>query len=119
MEIIDSRSTLLTNAEVYQMLFSVKEKLKPNADNGKYSTIVYETLKYFIDIPNGPHLVKETQIIKTINELKKFKLTSGELIQIINLRPTQPFEVQLLVEESEERLTEEEVEVKVIFLLKY
>lgn len=113
MEVIDSRSTLLTNAEVYQLLHHAKENLRPNTDIGKYSTIVYETLKYFNDTPSGPHTAKESQIVKLINELKhkKFDLFPAELMQIINLNPTQPFEIQLIVEESEERLSETRVEV--------
>lgn len=113
MEVIDSRSTLLTNAEVYQLLYQAKGNLRPNTDIGKYGTIVYETLKYFNDTPGGPYTAKESQIIKLINELKQkdFKLFPAELIQIINLKPTQLFEIQLIVEESEERLSEERVKV--------
>lgn len=118
MEVIDSRCTLLTNAEVYQLLQNVKSKDKPLITNQvkgdeRYPTILYETLKYFNDTPRGPHLVNKNQITKLIKELKKFVLTPAELLQIINLRPKEPIEVQLIVEESEERLTEEQTDVSV------
>ena len=108
MEIVKVNSALLSNCEVLNILNDVKTKdnkkdLEPNA-----RTIVYETSQYL------NQFVISKQNTKVISEfvkaVSKFGLTEAEKLQLINLRPTTPVEVQLIVEESEERLTEEQVE---------
>ena len=55
-------------------------------------------------------LSTSSKISDFIIGLEKFKLTSSEQLQIINHCPQSQVEIQLLVEESEERLSEADVD---------
>lgn len=50
------------------------------------------------------------QLTIVFSSLEKFKLLPFEIMQIINLRPSTPVELQLVMEESEERLGVDQVE---------
>uniref|UniRef100_A0A915DRH2 PNPLA domain-containing protein n=1 Tax=Ditylenchus dipsaci TaxID=166011 RepID=A0A915DRH2_9BILA len=121
MEVIDQRSTLLTNREVLELLIQAKSEgsnkrtskvtrvsRKSNLQN--HNTIVYETLKYLNECTPAPSQSQQqiNGLIKAIQD-GKFKLTAAEIMQVVNLRPKNPVEIQLIVEESEERLTEEQI----------
>lgn len=68
------------------------------------NTVTYETLKYLELTP----CIEQNQdiLISFYKEVKKFDLKKTELLQILNLRPTTPVELQLIIEDSETRLTE-------------
>lgn len=117
MEVIDVTSSLPCNAEVLQFLKENRSRLagKSSKDKGqaKAATVVLETLNYLEKTPAGKlcnKLSTSSKISDFIIGLEKFKLTSSEQLQIINHCPQSQVEIQLLVEESEERLSEADVD---------
>jgi DNA-directed RNA polymerase subunit F len=109
----------LSNYETYLVVKQIHEtnNERENGKRGKkgqnrtlehcnygLNTVTYETLKYLEQTP----CIEQNQdiITKFYHEVKKFDLKKSEILQILNLRPTTPVELQLIIEDSETRLTE-------------
>jgi len=111
MEVIKKNAAMLSNYEVLKVLseYSAEQKKTKTARNDQnLSTITYETLKYLKETPASVQ-TPET-IENTVRALAPYGLTKAEKLQIVNLRPTTAVELSLIVEESEERITEDQVE---------
>ncbi|MCL4129494.1 UNVERIFIED_CONTAM: hypothetical protein GTU68_052823 [Idotea baltica] len=113
MEIVNPKSAILSNYEVYSLLQGIsKHDKKKNKPGGQVhlANIAYDTVKYLEGTPCNSQNPEMIQSFLTSLPKRGFKLTKAEKLQLINLRPTTPVEMQLIVEDSEERLSEEQIE---------
>lgn len=104
---------MLSNFEVHGILQEYSTEMKAGKHktgqrDQNLSTITYEVLRY---LEGTPCISQNKECINDLClSLNKFKLTKAEKLQIINLRPTTPVEVSLIVEESEERISEAQID---------
>ena len=116
MEIINKNSALLSNFEVYKLLKETKEKedLKYKNSNNQQNidknlpTIIYESLKH---LEKSACINYSKEIIQNfLKDCEKYQLTKVEKLQLLNQRPASAVELQLFVENSEERFTIEQMD---------
>jgi DNA-directed RNA polymerase subunit F len=105
----------LSNFEVYKYFSEIKESSSRNEErasalkyNKHLSTIVYEALQYFKK--TACTVQTEEGIAEFVRRIQPFGLTKLEQLSLINTRPSLPVDIQALIEESEERLTEDQVD---------
>lgn len=112
MEIIQESAYMLSNFEVCELLNDIQEgkngQKKPNKFLNNLATLSYETLEYLKKTPCHSQSVEQISAFK--QAIAPYKFTKAEVLQLINHRPMSAVEIQLFIEESEERLSEEDVE---------
>ena len=125
MEIINARAATMTNFEVMRFLKEQKDSIKPPKGkkekgskaqkvNKSLLTVTLETLSWLENSPAGvqeEHHIKEfAQQLSDLCQEGSMQLSKEEVVQLINHRPGSAVEIQLLLENSEERFTEDQVE---------
>ncbi|XP_066250399.1 DNA-directed RNA polymerase III subunit RPC9 [Euwallacea similis] len=106
MEILNSNSATLSNFEVLRHLQKIKDSKKKQ--RGQLATITYETLRYLEETPCKSQTPEV--IAKCLKALEPYNLHKTEKLMMINTPPTSLLELQVIVEETDERLTEEEMQ---------
>uniref|UniRef100_T1J506 DNA-directed RNA polymerase III subunit RPC9 n=1 Tax=Strigamia maritima TaxID=126957 RepID=T1J506_STRMM len=103
-------AALLSNYEVLSLLTESKQDNKSQkqlSTNQSLATICYEAKQYLEQTPcrhQNPEIIKD--LFKAV---EPFKLTKSEKLQILNLKPIDAVAMQLIIEESEERLSQEDL----------
>ncbi|XP_063222171.1 DNA-directed RNA polymerase III subunit RPC9 [Bacillus rossius redtenbacheri] len=108
MEIINADAANLSNYEVLVLLQQVKGKHKQGSALNQLATITYEATRYLQETPcsqQNPKMIRDF-----MKALGPYKLTKAEKLMMLNNPPTSQIDIQVMVEESEERLTDSQVE---------
>ncbi|KAL0577365.1 hypothetical protein V5O48_004617 [Marasmius crinis-equi] len=130
MEVIDARSALLSNFEVLGLLRELENEhiartktalrvKKEEEDAGTNSskradavtpenlrTIQVEAIQYLSAEYQPTQSQSNEGIRRLMNGLRQHDLTKAEKLQVVNLAPTTPVELYVIVEELEDRLGE-------------
>lgn len=107
MQVVNESSKLLTNFEVHSFLNDLKANRKKNIKS--LSTVTHTALKYIDTVTCAPQQTA-SQITKFKKAVEIYNLTKAEVLQLINLVPRSEVEVQVIIEECDERLSEHQVE---------
>lgn len=111
MEVTSEKHAMLSNYEVLGLLKDIQAgngQKKPNKFQTNLATITYETIKSLEGWPCAQHTSEG--LSAAMKALSPYGLTAAEKLQLVNLCPSSAVEIQLIVEESEERLTEAQIE---------
>jgi len=104
--VLESFVGFATNAEVKQVL----EERGSDSAGDKDAGIPSERKVHAYLKEQCVRAPAQDRLKELHEELKAFKLTKAEIVQIINLQPTTQVEVHLIVDDCEERLSDEQVD---------
>lgn len=114
MPVTQDKMLLMSNFEILQLLKQVNNNFKQNrpkdwrVQKSNLATILYESVKYLEDGPCN-NIDNDETVAAILNDLKEYELTKSEKLELINHLPSSLVELQLLIEENEERFTEEQM----------
>eukprot|EP00249_Psilotum_nudum_P010499 c22576_g1_i1 orf=803-1234(-) len=108
MKVKDANTGLLTNFEVLDLLRSHGADHDPLASAESVTPSECRVYDYIRKTPAGTQTRESVQ--HYFKEIDNYVLTKAERLQIVNLRPSTAVEVHLIVEDCEERMTDEAVE---------
>ena len=136
MEVLNKNVAFLSNSEVNELLKQTKEDLTAkltkkkqqkaqNVDADSASninidkhlpTIVYESLRYLEKTPCAHQTADAVrQFLRKLKD-SEFKLTKVERLQIVNHQPKTAVELQVLIEDAEERFTIDQIDKLLEFI---
>jgi len=116
MEIVDADSVVLSNFEVLSYLREEKNERsqKQNKNKDRLLTLILEAIKHIENTPTSlqeeVHVKNFVETLQNLCTEENILLSKNEFIQLLNLRPKSAVEIQLIIDNSEERLTEDQVD---------
>ncbi|TAQ90148.1 hypothetical protein B7494_g1565 [Chlorociboria aeruginascens] len=85
---------------------------------GNLETVVRELMDYLKEPPSplgqNPSPYGEHTIKNLLRELRRWDLTKAEILMILNLRPTKPENLNVIIEEMETRFPGDELQNKIV-----
>ncbi|KAI9573518.1 HRDC-like protein [Boletus coccyginus] len=113
MEVLHPRAALLANVEVLALLRELdaahlaririkKDDAEDVAENLR--TVELETIQYLAADYQPTSQQSDRGVSQLVRDLAPFSLTKAEKLQVVNLAPTEPVELYVIVEELEDRL---------------
>ncbi|KAI1769692.1 RNA polymerase II [Hypoxylon sp. FL1150] len=116
MKILEAQSAVLTNVEVYTFLSDQEKQYKKQDRKGpaNLETLRKEVLQYF-EAPPGPLSQKPqpfdaSAIPVFLTKLREYQISKGEFIMLFNVRPASIAVLNTVIEDMEERFSEEQQE---------
>ncbi|XXG97236.1 hypothetical protein Hte_003531 [Hypoxylon texense] len=113
MKILEAQSAVLTNVEVYTFLSDQEKQYEKENRKGpaNLETLRKEVLQYF-ETPPGPLSQKplpydSAAIPVLFKRLRPYQISKGEFIMMFNIRPTSIPVLNTVIEDMEERFSEE------------
>ncbi|KAK3946093.1 RNA polymerase Rpb4-domain-containing protein [Diplogelasinospora grovesii] len=120
MKIVESQAALLSNYEVYQHLVDQQKRNKAQGRRvpGNLATLMTEVITYLREKPGPLEKQEETHAYtpeafpRLLEKLREANLSSelakGEVLSIMNLRPSSSALLSTAIEDMEERFSDEE-----------
>ncbi|CAO3587651.1 unnamed protein product [Absidia cylindrospora] len=115
MIIKNAKSALISNYEVFNILnerIEYQKEIQTTQPNVEYPehlrTIQFELAEYLKKTPTKSQTT--VQVKDFLEQMGQYTLTLGEKLQILNLRPKSAVEIYLLIEECEERFSEQDLD---------
>lgn len=103
MEVVETSTEMLCNRQVLDFLKNYTSKKQTNL-----ATILYETSSYLESSPiASSSLTNVSEFLDIVRE-RKYDLTKMEKIQIINLKPENDVELQLIIDNIDDKMNEQQ-----------
>ncbi|RYO82307.1 hypothetical protein DL764_009630 [Monosporascus ibericus] len=116
MKVLESQNAVLTNLEVYGFLSAQAKEYQEQKRRGPGNLEILrkEVLQYFEAFPSPlsqkPPPFDAAAIPALLQRLRAYQITKGEFAMIFNMRPTNIPTLNAVIEDMEERFTQDEQE---------
>ncbi|KAI6092896.1 RNA polymerase II [Hypoxylon rubiginosum] len=116
MKILEAQSAVLTNVEVYTFLNDQEKQYQKQDRKGpaNLETLRKEVLEYFAEPPGPlsqkPQPFDAAAIPVLFKKLRGYQISKGEFIMLFNVRPANVAVLNTVIEDMEERFSEENQE---------
>lgn len=104
MEVLESCSEILSNRQVLNLLKNYTSKKQTNL-----ATILYETTSYLESSPTESTSIANIATFLDIIKERGYELTKIEKIQLVNLKPQNLVELQLIVANLRKRFNDQQI----------